>query len=157
MTLIVMENKKNPARPQSIGRQLIFAAGAVSNLCQQLLEPRGITLGQWVVLAALWRQDGLTIGDLAAYSGNDTPATSRLVDRMAAKSLITRRADPKDRRAVRIYLASEGEALRDLQNFQETINEMVLADLSDKEAEALYRLLQHVEDTARLETEKVKR
>ena len=52
-------------RPLSLGRQLNFAAGARMTMCNTMLEQFGLTLPQWVVLSALWRQDHLTIGEIA--------------------------------------------------------------------------------------------
>jgi DNA-binding MarR family transcriptional regulator len=114
-----------------------------------MLEPYDLSLPQWVILSALWQQSGMTIGDLAVYTGNNAPATSRIVDRMIEKGFLLREADKTDRRVVRIYTAEAGEALRHLANFFEDINAVLLAGLSKEEADQLLALLARAEVNAR--------
>lgn len=142
-------NKKQPVRPRSLGRQLNFAAGATTGLCNAMLATHDLTLPQWIVLAALWQSDNLTVGEVAAYSGNNIPATSRILDRMIEKNVIARRSDPKDRRAVRITLTDTGEGLRHLQDFHQTVNKILESGLTSQEALTLSRLLDKVEQNAR--------
>ena len=137
-----------PCRPPSIGRQLSFAAGAVTTLCNRLLAAHDLSLPQWVVLAALWQRNGLTVSEIADYSGNAIPATSRILDRMLAKGLVQRTPDAEDRRAVRISLDARGEDLRHLSQFHATVNERLLAGIAPDDAALLSRLLDQITDTA---------
>lgn len=145
-----MANKK-PAlvRPAALGRYLNFAAGAATALCNRMLEADGLTLPQWVVLSALWRADQMTVGELADYSGNNIPATSRIVDRMIDKDLVKRVTDKTDRRAVRISLTAKAEALRHLSTFHEEVNTALLKNITAEDAALLMRLLDQVEGNAR--------
>lgn len=145
-----MTSSETPlTRPRSLGRLLNFATGASNALCQNLLGRHGITLAQWVVLSGLWQKDGLTVRELAEYTGNDLPATSRILDRMEEKGLLDRVAHPDDRRAVLVRLSGTGEALRGLETFYETVNTHLLKDFDRTEAEQLFTLLARVEANAR--------
>lgn len=128
----------------SLGRLLNFAAIGCNQMCNAMLADRGLTLAQWVILSALWREDGMAISALARYSGNNLPAASRLVDRMTDAGLVTRSADPRDRRAVRVFLAPKGAALRDLLGFYEDVNAALLAGFSAAEAAQLFDMLERV-------------
>jgi DNA-binding MarR family transcriptional regulator len=136
-------------RPPSLGRALNFATAAANALCNARLAAHGLTLQQWVVLSALWQRDGLAVSEIAEYTGNAGPATSRILDRMVERGLVGRQADPRDRRATRIVLAPKGAALRHLRGFHEEINALLQTGLGADEAETLSRLLAHVEANAR--------
>lgn len=140
---------KSLARPLSIGRLLNFSSGASNLVCQQLLEPHDLTLAQWVILSALWREDQMTVAELAGYSGNAAPATSRIIDRMADRGLVTRQSDPKDRRAVRVTLTERGRALDHLATLHATVNDIMLQGFSDDEAATLMTLLDRTEANGR--------
>ncbi len=144
-----MATNKKPIRPQALGRHLNFSASASTAMCNRMLEQHGLTLPQWVVLAALWQKDNLTVGEIADYCGNNIPATSRILDRMVQKALVVRDIDKDDRRTVRISLASAGEAVRHLNRFHEQVNRQLLNGISPGDAKVLYALLERVEANAR--------
>ena len=148
MESIYMESKIL-ATPRSIGRQLNFAAGAGSAVSTRLLEAHGLTLAQWAVLSSLWRNGALSIKDLAKLTGNASPATSRIVDRMIAEDLVVRRPDVSDRRAVVIGLSEKGEQLRRVQDLYKKVNSILMSDLSSAEQETLFELLERVEHAGR--------
>lgn len=135
--------------PRSMGRQLNYATGACNAVCQTILEQYDLSLPQWVILSALWRESGLTIGDLAAYSGNNAPATSRIVDRMIDKGLLLRTPDAHDRRTVRIEASSTAKDLSHLVTFYEDINAVLLDGFSKAETKMLFSLLERAEQNAR--------
>jgi len=139
-------------RPLALGRHLNFAAGATKRLCQALLAPHDLSLSQWVILSPLWRGATPTITDLAAFSGNNTPATSRIVDRMVERGLLTRTADPEDRRTVRVGLTDKGQALSHLATFFEQVNANLTQGFTQAETETLFDLLARVENNARRAT-----
>lgn len=143
-----MANKKL-APPRSMGRQLNYTTGACNAVCQTILERYDLSLPQWVILAAVWRESGLTIGDLAAYSGNNAPATSRIVDRMIDKGLLLRTPDATDRRTVRIDATKAAKDLSHLATFYEDINAVLLDGFSKAETEMLFSLLERAEHNAR--------
>lgn len=140
---------KEITTPHSLGRQLNFAAGAGNAVVARILAPHGLTLAQWAVLQCLWRNGALKLMDIARLTGNEPPATSRLVDRMIAADLVVREADPADRRAVTIQLAPKGEALRHLQTVYVQVNDVLMRDLTPDEQAALFALLAKVEKAGR--------
>ncbi len=134
--------------PVSLGRLLNFASGATNRMCQKMLAPHGLMLAQWVVLSALWREDGLPVSELARYSGNNLSAASRIVDRMVENGLVRRGADPADRRAVRVFLTEAGRALDHLADFPARVNAVLTAGLDPADQHRLATLLEHVLDNA---------
>ena len=145
---------KSPKIPQSIGRQLNFTTGRMNMLCQQVLEPYGLSLPQWVVLSCLWREGELTVGTLSELVGTGFPATSRIIDRMADRGLISRRQDDSDGRITVVTVTKKGRKLDHLARFHETINTALFRDFSPKEREQSFDLLRRMELNAQSALEK---
>ncbi len=53
-------------------------------------------------------QDGLRLTDIAAQAGMAPQSMGEIVDDLVAKGYLSRREDPTDRRAKRIYLTQKG-------------------------------------------------
>src|SRR2546429_8591079 len=66
----------------------------------QRARTRGMTRAQWVILAHLERQPGLSQNELAAIVEVEPITIGRLVDRLESRGLLERRSDPKDRRGL---------------------------------------------------------
>jgi len=149
MATINKESEPPLHPPLSLGRLLNFTAGASNRLCQALLSPHGLQLGHWVILSALWRRDGQLTSELARYTGNALPATSRIIDRMIKDDLVIRTADPDDRRIARIRLTAKGRSLEPLAGFWAEVNERLLAGFDETEQQTLFALLERVLENAR--------
>ena len=144
----LLKSESLPAYLPSLGRLLNFAAGATNRLCQTLLADHDLLLAQWVILSALWRQDGLLISDLARYAGSNPPAACRIVDRMVKNGIVRRRSDQGDARAVRVYLTKKGLGLNTLQDFYLSVNEHLLKGFSKTEKHALFSMLERIIENA---------
>lgn len=138
-----------PTAPLSIGRQLNFTTGSMNALCQQVLEPYGLSLPQWVVLSCLWRDGELTVGALSELVGTGLPATSRIIDRMADHGLISRRRDDSDGRITRVSATEKARELEHLVSFYETINTALFTDFSTEERDQSFDLLRRMEVNAK--------
>jgi DNA-binding MarR family transcriptional regulator len=75
------------------------------------LAAHDVTVSQWAVLITLYRGDAATTREVARYMGIDAGAVSRLVDRLAAKGLMSREPDPASRRTLRLTLTDAGRDL----------------------------------------------
>ena len=77
----------------------------------------GLTRSQWWVLNNLYFNDGITQSELADLLDVEKPTLGRLLDRLEVKGWIARQADRHDRRAKRVYLTGEVQAvMRALRN-----------------------------------------
>jgi len=140
------ESENGPIVPYlpSVGRLIGFASRATTALCERRLATHDLTLQQWILLTALWRQNGLSISELAAYYRVKDPTASSLVDRMEAKGLVVRKRSTEDRRKVIVCLTEKSEALSHLIGFYEQINDILLADFSDDEAASFVSMMERV-------------
>src|SRR5438067_591020 len=97
------------------------------------MSRHGVRVGQNLVLAALWDEDGLTPGDVAQRLGVRTPTIVKMATRMESAGLVERRRDPKDARLVRISLTAKGRRLRDsIERELRDLEARALADVSDR-------------------------
>ena len=71
----------------------------------------GLTRSQWWVLNHLYFNEGITQSELADLLDVEKPTLGRLLDRLEAKGWIARQPDRHDRRAKRVYLTGEVQAL----------------------------------------------
>lgn len=130
--------------PPSVGRLLNFATKAANDISEKRLAAHGLTLSQWVLLSAVWRQDGLTVGQLAAYCCTSEPTISSLIGRMERKELVERELDPADRRQVRVYVTSKGKSLSHLAKFYEQINDILVDGFSAQERQTFLSMIERV-------------
>ncbi len=135
--------------PVSLGRSLNFATGATNPLCNARLAQHGLSLPQWVILSALWREDGQTVKQIARYTSTAMPAVSRILDRMEQAGLLSRRPDPDDRRAIRVYLEPKGRGLDHLNGFHTEMTSLLLEGFSARERDQFFDFLARVETRAR--------
>ena len=86
--------------------------GVMLGMVQEIgkrLEPHGITHAQWQPLIKLYLGKASTVAELAREMQMDPGATTRLLDRLEAKSLCRRIRSATDRRVVNVELTTEGE------------------------------------------------
>ena len=91
--------------------RIFWMARAVRTATDQMLAPFGVTAQQWVVLRCCCDRGEITPTELADTLNLDCAATSRLLDRLETKQLVTRRPNPAHRRSVIVEPTSAGRAL----------------------------------------------
>jgi MarR family transcriptional regulator, negative regulator of the multidrug operon emrRAB len=80
----------------------------------ELLRGHGLNHSEYNVLIMLdGSPEGLTAGELAEATSEKPANTTRLVDQLLAKGLVSRQACDQDRRRLRVMLSPAGEALID--------------------------------------------
>jgi len=101
--------------------------------------------GQQFLLECLWRDDGLTPGELARRIGVETATITREAQRMERAGLVRRLPDPADARLVRVYLTERGSALQGvIPAVLRGLAEDALAGLDSSERARLASLLERV-------------
>ena len=78
----------------------------------KVIEPAGMTPGEYGLLAAVDDAPGLDQTQLAATLGIDVVNVGQMIDRLETASWIERRMDPRDRRVRLSTATAEGRALR---------------------------------------------
>lgn len=106
---------------------------------------RGISAPAAGVLFHVAADPGSTTSEVAAAIHSSPAATSGLLARMESAGLIVRRADPADRRTIRVGLAPAGaDAMADISEAITELNDLITAGFSPEELETVARWLKHV-------------
>jgi DNA-binding MarR family transcriptional regulator len=91
----------------------VYSTGfAFNRVYRKLLARLGLTYPQFLVMAALWGEDGASVGALGEKLSLDTSTLTPLLKRLEAMGLVDRRRSAQDERRVIVSLTSKGEALR---------------------------------------------
>jgi DNA-binding MarR family transcriptional regulator len=100
-----------PLEAQEYLFYLLFQAARQRDAyCDRELEPTGLNMAQWRVLAIVRRIEGCTMSLLARYSTIDRTTLTRAVDQLVGRGLVERWTPERDRRQVNLALTAEGEA-----------------------------------------------
>ncbi len=117
-----------------------------------VLEPHDLTYPQYLVLLALWEQDGQSVKELSQRLRLDYGTLSPLVKRLEARGRVERRRNPADERSTLVTLTAEGSRLRGLAGEMWTHAGRVL-DLEPDDLVTLRRLVGTVRERLSAVTE----
>jgi DNA-binding MarR family transcriptional regulator len=124
------------------GFWLRFVSNHVSQAFMGKLVDSGVTAAEWVVLREMYDEEEMSPSVLADKTGMTRGAASKLIDRLLAKRLVTRRDRTDDRRYQDIALTAEGRRLvPKLALIADENDEEFFAALSAKERKALVATL----------------
>jgi DNA-binding MarR family transcriptional regulator len=136
-----------------VGQALIVTARRHRARQGALLADLGLFPGQDQVLRALLVQDGMTMSEIAAELQVRPPTASKMAARMGAEGLVERRSSSGDARLVMIHITDAGRALADkLLAISRQLERQLLADMDDKDARRLRRLLKRASRNLRPES-----
>jgi DNA-binding MarR family transcriptional regulator len=86
---------------------------AFNRLYKPILDELGLTYPQYVTMVTLWREDGLTVGQIGERILLETNTVTPLLKRMEAAGLVRRTRCKADERQVLVHLTDKGKALRE--------------------------------------------
>jgi DNA-binding MarR family transcriptional regulator len=122
-----------------------MVSNAVSQSFARKVEAEGVTVAEWVFLRLLYDAKDIAPSALAGRMGMTRGAVSKLTDRLADKSLVTRVADPRDKRAQTLVLTGAGRALVPrLAKLADANDAEFFAVLAAKERQALEAALRKI-------------
>jgi DNA-binding MarR family transcriptional regulator len=127
---------------QSVGYLTKRAHSLMLAVIEPLLEERGFTFMQYVILA--WLRDGIAVNpkDICFQYRHNSGALTRVIDQLAERGLLERIRRDRDRRKVELQLTPAGrEAIAGLIPLVVEKLNLALADFSGAEFEEFLRLL----------------
>ena len=134
---------------ETLDRDLLVVLHDVARLIRTRFDQRarafGMTRAQWVILARLSRQPGLSQNELATICEVEPITVGRLVDRLEARGMVERRPDPTDRRVKRLHLLPAAEpVLVQITRSREYLDAEITDGLYGPAREALVDALLHM-------------
>jgi DNA-binding MarR family transcriptional regulator len=125
----------------------------LERLSARMARRLGITAQQRMILRVVGRFPGITSGRLSRVLCVDAATTSTALARLERRGLVTRDADPHDRRRVSVALTAKGRALdAPTSGTVESAVEAVLAQSPRKEIGALRRVLDELATSLRAQS-----
>src|SRR5512142_441145 len=87
----------------------------VTRLMRKHFDRRAVrfnmTRAQWRALKRLHHDEGMRQNELAEFLEMEPIAVGRVIDRLQKAGFVERRADPKDRRAWRLYVTAQAQGV----------------------------------------------
>jgi DNA-binding MarR family transcriptional regulator len=94
-----------------LGYWMRFVSNHVSQAFARKIEARGVTVAEWVLLRQLLDEEALAPSRLSERMGMTRGTVTKLADRLIAKGLLVRAANPEDARAQTLALTDKGRRL----------------------------------------------
>jgi DNA-binding MarR family transcriptional regulator len=137
--------------PTSFDRDLMIVLNDVARLVRTRFDQRarafGMTRAQWLILARLSRQPGLSQNEMAAICEVEPISVGRLIDRLEARGLVERRADPADRRVRRLHLLPAAKPVLDeISRYRDLLHDEIVEGLDEKDRAGLVDSLLRIKD-----------
>lgn len=141
---------KTPAPPATvnelrkhIGFWMRFVSNHVSHAFARKLELSGVTVAEWVVLREMYGESSTSPSVVAARIGMTRGAITKIVDRLLARGLVSRRESTGDRRYQEIALTAPGRRLiPSLASLADQNDAEFFHPLSRRERQTLIAILQ---------------
>ncbi|MGE3302829.1 MAG: MarR family winged helix-turn-helix transcriptional regulator [Hyphomonadaceae bacterium] len=136
-----------------LGYWLRYVSNHVSQSFAAKVEGKGVSVAEWVLLRALYGADAMSPSRLAGELGMTKGAITKIVDRLVARKMVSRRPDPSDGRGQSISLTASGARLTpELAALADRNDQEHFAKLSASDRKTLRRLLQQLVKDAGMKT-----
>jgi MarR family transcriptional regulator, transcriptional regulator for hemolysin len=129
-----------------LGFWMRIVSNSVSQAFSRKLAASGVTVAEWVVLREMYSSDDTTSpGVVARLTGLTPGAVSKLISRLLAKGLVTRKESARDRRFQDIQLTPAAiEIVPKLAKLADQNDREFFAGLSDSDRKTLSRILKEI-------------
>lgn len=135
---------------ESLPLLIARARHAVLRMLEAELASLGVSTVQCMIILRLHGGSRNTAGALSRFSGVDSGAMTRLLDRLAEKGLLVRSPDEKDRRSVRVLLTERAQEL--VPALQASVGRVHDRLVQQGEAENVARFMRFLGDVIRAAT-----
>jgi DNA-binding MarR family transcriptional regulator len=130
---------------RSAGYLINHLARIFAQALAERIKPLGLVPGQFPVLLALWREEGLTQRDLVGLLDVEQATMANTLARMERAGLIVRRPRPDDKRAQSVRLTPRARALEEPATAAASeVNRQMLSALSKDNRDAFLTMMRSV-------------
>ena len=133
-------------REETVDYHIKSAWHAISRMYNQQAAQEGFTTAIGFVLININSKEGTPATKIAPLIGLETRSLTRMLKTMEEKGLIFKKADPVDKRSVRIFLTEEGkqkkeQSINTIMNFNHQVREVV----SDSELKTFLEVFEKIQ------------
>ena len=106
-----------------------------------------LSVDQWVVLKQISENNGSSQVEIGSSTVKDAPTTTRIIDQLVGKNLVSKQLDPEDRRRYMVFVTEKGRQLIErLIPVVQEYRQVPLRGFSSTEQKQLIALLQRMLD-----------
>lgn len=133
-------------REETVDYHIKSAWHAISRMYNQQAAEEGFTTAIGFVLININSKEGTPATKIAPLIGLETRSLTRMLKTMEEKGLIYKKADPVDKRSVRIFLTEEGKRKKEI-SIQTIMkfNLMVREVVSEAELEVFFGIFSKIQ------------
>jgi DNA-binding MarR family transcriptional regulator len=119
---------------------------AISRMYNQQAAEEGFTTAIGFVLININSKEGTPATKIAPLIGLETRSLTRMLKTMEEKGLIYKKADPVDKRSVRMFLTEEGKRKKEISvQSVKRFNEQVRAALTEEELGSFFGVISKIQ------------
>lgn len=145
--------RQSPSAKRGLGASLRLAHHLYGKHLQKRLVGADLSLAQYVHLRTLKEEGKITQSELSARMGIEKASSTRVLDELSQRNLISRERHKTDRRRIIVSLTDEGrEAIGQAMDSARTVAEMASTNLEDGELLALFAALDRIIENLSSET-----
>ncbi|MDA1267632.1 MAG: MarR family winged helix-turn-helix transcriptional regulator [Bacteroidetes bacterium] len=120
---------------------------AISRMYNQQAAEEGFTTAIGFVLININSKEGTPATKIAPLIGLETRSLTRMLKTMEEKGLIYKKADPADKRSVRMFLTEEGKRKKEISvQSVKRFNEQIRAALSEQELASFFGVISKIQN-----------
>ncbi|HKI49478.1 MAG TPA: MarR family transcriptional regulator [Desulfobacteria bacterium] len=143
-----MSTNKKEVRSFGIHLSIILRRGQM--YLDRKLEPLDVRSGQIPILRLLGIKDGINQENIRKFLHLDKGTVAKTIKPLILKGYVTRKTDPRDKRAYQIFLTRKGhEIMPDVNGAIAVWTEALTADFTEKEKDTAHDLLSRMSKNAR--------
>ena len=114
------------------------------------LKPLDVRAAQIPILRILEIKDGINQESIRKFLHLDKGTIAKTIKPLISKGYVTRKTDPRDKRAYQIFLTRKGrEIMPEVKNAVAEWTEVLTADFTEEEKDTTYDLLSRMSKNAR--------
>ena len=132
----------------TINHQIATLAGLLKRQAYHIISKNKLTITpeQWVILYYLWKENGLTIGEISVKTRKDFGNVTRIVVKLEKMGYVEKRKNERDQRSFKVFYLPKSETIKpDIQNCWKQSSNIALAGISSAEQQLLLELIAKIE------------
>lgn len=130
---------------RSVGRLISILYRKNQIYLNAAMKPLNITTAEQPILMYLYRHDAVSQEEISAYLQVDKALTTRTIQSLLEKGLVTKKKDEKDKRCNKISLTQKGQDMREamVEKFVGW-NKIMLEGMDEAKRDLLFELLEEM-------------
>lgn len=139
-------NEESRLDTVSMLSRTVVAANQYLSKCMQRSGLTGLVTSHGDILVQLFKEDGLSMGEIAQRIDRDPSTVTTLVKKLIASGYVKTERNPKDRRTTVVLLTNEGRALEDVfWEISQQLNEVQNEGIPDEDIQTTRRVLEKMQ------------